>query len=121
MPCGGNKEERSSTTAKKEQLKLRAVTRGKDILCEVAAHNLKKTVMKHFKEDESDIASACAIFHKRHEEKTGKHITTISEFEQVIKTFSKLPKSEIDQLIKEGKEEDMKRNNIVKEMMKRHS
>jgi hypothetical protein len=95
-------------------------TKGKDILCEVTAHKLKKTVMKHVKEAESDIASACAIFHKRHEQKTGKFITTINEFEQVTKTFSKLPKSEIDELIKEGREEDRKRNELLKEMRKGH-
>jgi hypothetical protein len=99
-----NKEERSA--------------KGKDILCEVAAHKLKKTVLKHVKEAESDIASACAVFHKRHEEKTGKSITTISEFEKVTKAFSQLPKSEMDKLIEEGKEEDRKRNDILKEMRK---
>lgn len=106
----GNKEEKEERSAK-----------GKDILCEVAAHKLKKTVLKHVKEAESDIASACAVFHKRHEKKTGRSITTISEFEKVTKAFSQLPQSEMEELIKEGKEEDKKRNDIMKEIMKRRS
>jgi hypothetical protein len=107
MPCKEDEAERC--------------TKGKDALCEVAAHKLKKTVMKHVKDAESDIANACAIFHKRHEQKTGKSITTISEFEQVTKAFSELPKSEMEELIKEGKEEDKKSNETLKEMMKRRS
>lgn len=107
MPC--NKDEEDERRAK-----------GKDILCEIAAHKLKKTIMKHVKEAESDIASACAIFHKRYEQKTGKPITTVSEFEQVTKAFSKLPKSEMEQLIKEGKDEDKKRSYTLKEMIRSH-
>lgn len=82
-------------------------TEGKAVLCGVAAHNLKKTIMRDV-EEESDIAEACMVFHKRHELKTGKPTTTISEFQKVIRDFSKLPKEEIEKLIKESKEEDKK-------------
>ena len=98
---------------KEERLK------GKIVLCDVAAHNIKKTIMKNVKEAESDIATACTIFHRKHEIKTGRPIKTISEFEQVTKEFSKLPRSEIEKLIKESKEEDRKRFEILKEMKKR--
>lgn len=77
----------------------------KILLCNNAARNIKKTIMKDFKEAESDIASACSIFHKKYEQKTGKSIETISEFEQVTREFSKLPRHEIDKLIKESKED----------------
>jgi hypothetical protein len=83
-------------------------TEGKAVLCGVVAHNLKKTIMRDVKEEESDIAEACMVFHKRHEQKTGKPTTTISEFQKVIRDFSKLPKEEIEKLIKESKEEDKK-------------
>lgn len=110
MPCKTKEEER--------QIK------GKVMLCDIAARNIKKTIMKDVKETESDIASACAIFHKRHEQKTGKHITTISEFEKVTREFSNLSRSEMEKLITEGKEEeeeeDKKRHDIFKEMMKKH-
>jgi hypothetical protein len=89
-------------------------TKGKAILCEIAAHKIKNAIMKNIKETESDIASACAIFHKRHELKTGKPITTINEFEQVTREFSKLPKLEMEKLIKEGKEEDKKNSEMLK-------
>ncbi len=101
-------------------------TKGKIILCDVVAHNIKKTIMKNMKnnnmlskEAESDIAAACAIFHKKHELKTGRPIKTIREFSDVTKEFSKLPRSEIEKLIKEGKEEDKKRYKTLKEMRKR--
>ena len=94
-------------------------TKGKIVLCDVAAHNIKKTIMKNVKEAESDIAAACAIFHRKHELKTGRPIKTIIEFSEVTKEFSKLPRSEIEKLIKEGKEEDRKRYEILKEMKKR--
>lgn len=94
--------------------------KGKVMLCDIAARNIKKTIMKDVKEAESDIASACAIFHKRHEQKTGKPITTISEFEKVTREFSNLSRSEMEKLITEGKEEDKKRHDTFKEMMKRH-
>ncbi len=77
----------------------------KDMLCLTVARNLKKSIMKNVKEAELDIAKACTIFHRRHEQKTGKPIVTISEFEQVTRAFSKLPKYEMDKLIREGKEE----------------
>jgi len=93
---------------------------GKAILCERAAHNIKKTIMANVKEAEGDISSACAIFHKKHEEKTGKPILTISEFEQVTKEFSKLSETEIQKLIKEGKEEHEKRSKFLKEIKRRH-
>ena len=83
-------------------------TKGKVMLCNVAAHNIKKTIMKGVRETEEDIACACAIFHKKYEQKTGKPITTISEFEKVTREFSRLPRPEIEKLIKEGKEEEKK-------------
>jgi hypothetical protein len=88
---------------KKEIQERRA--EGKSVLCGVVAHNLKKTIMKNAKETESDIAEACAIFHKRHEQKTGRPIKTIREFEQVTRDLSKLPKEEIEKLINESKDE----------------
>jgi hypothetical protein len=88
-------------------------TKGKAILCEIAAHKIKNIIMKDIKETESDIASACAIFHKRHELKTGKPITTINEFEQVTRVFSKLSKEEMEKLIEEGKEEDKKNSEML--------
>lgn len=94
--------------------------KGKVMLCNIAARNIKNTIMKNVKEAESDIASACAIFHKKHELKTGKPITTISEFEKVTREFIKLSRSEIEKLIKEGKEEEKKLSGGLKEMMKRH-
>ena len=112
-----NKDRKEEDEEKEEDKERRA--KGKVILCEIAAHNIKKTLMKDVKEAESDIASACAIFHKRHELKTGKPITTINEFEQVTREFSKLSKSEMKKLIEEGKEEDKKSSDILKEMMKR--
>jgi hypothetical protein len=81
---------------------------GNEVLCKVAAHNLKKTIMRDIKETESDIADACMIFHKKHEQKTGKRTETISEFEQVTRDFSKLTGPEIEKLINEDKEEDKK-------------
>lgn len=94
--------------------------KGKVILCNLAARNIKRTIMKDVKEAESDIASACAIFHKRHEKRTGKSITTIGEFEKVTREFSSLSRSEMEKLIKESKEEeDKKRNDTFKEMMRR--
>lgn len=102
-----------------EEEKEERHTKGKDALCNLAARNLKKTIMKDVKEAESDIASACSVFHKRHEQKTGKPITTIGEFENVTREFSKLPRQEIDKLIKEGKEEEKKRHEFLKEMRKR--
>ncbi len=80
-------------------------TKGKIILCDIAAHKIKNTIMKNIKEAESDIALACTIFHKKYELEKGRPIKTISEFEQVTKEFSKLPRSEIEKLIKESKEE----------------
>ena len=44
---------------------------GKILLCNNAARNIKKTIMKDFKEAESDIDSACSIFHKNYEQKQG--------------------------------------------------
>lgn len=99
---------------KEERLK------GKIVLCDVAAHNIKKTIMKNVKEAESDIATACTIFHRKHEIKTGRPIKTISEFEQVTKEFSKLSRPEIETLIKESKEEDKKLQEIIKRMRKGH-
>lgn len=113
MPCEEKKKEVD------EEAKERR-TKGKAVLCDVAAHNLKKTIMRNVKEAESDIAGACAIFHKRHEKKTGRPIKTISEFEQVTRDFSKLSKEEIEKLIQEDKEEDKKRNEVLEEMMKKH-
>lgn len=75
-------------------------TGGNIVLCKVAARNLKKTTMKDIKKTESEIAEACIIFHKRHEEKTGKRTKTINEFEKVTRDFSKLTTHEIDKLIK---------------------
>lgn len=92
--------------------------KGKIVLCDVAAHNIKKTIMKNVKETESDIAVACTIFHRKHELKTGRPINTIREFAEVTKEFSKLSRSEIEKLIKEGKEEDKKRYETLKEMRK---
>lgn len=94
-------------------------TKGKAILCENVARNIRKTIMTNVEAAESDIAGACAIFHKKHEEKTGKPILTISEFEQVTKEFSKLPEIEIQKLIKEGKEEHEKRSKFLKEIKRR--
>src|SRR3972149_11312289 len=85
--------------------------KGKVMLCDIAARNIKKTIMKDIKEAGTDIASACSRFHKKHEQKTGKPIITISEFESVTRDFSKLSRSEIDKLIKESKEE----NKLIKE------
>ena len=90
MPCKTKEEEKRS--------------KGRVVLCDIAARNIKRTVMKDVKE--ADIASACVIFHKRHEHRTGEPVTTISGFEKVTREFSKLPRSEIEKLIKEGKEED---------------
>jgi hypothetical protein len=98
MPCKEKMKE------EKKEVKERR-TEANDILCKVAAHNLKKTIMKDIKETESDIAGACMIFHKQHEEKTGKHTKTINEFEKITRDFGKLTGSEIDKLIKEGKNE----------------
>lgn len=106
MSCEINKQERR--------------TKGKIMLCETVAHKIKYTIMKDIKAAESDIASACVTFHKRHEQKTGKPITTINEFELVTRQFSQLPKSEIEELIKEGKEEDRKSNETLKEIMRRN-
>lgn len=75
--------------------------------------------MKNVKDAESDIAIACTIFHRKDELKTGRPIKTIREFSDVTKEFSKLPKSKIEKLIKESKEEDKKRYKILKEMKKR--
>lgn len=94
-------------------------TKGKIVLCDMVAHNIKKTIMKNVKEAESDIAAACAIFHRKHELKTGRPIKTIREFSDVTEEFSKLHRSEIEKLIKEGKEEGKKRYKILKEMKKR--
>lgn len=88
--------------------------KGKIMLCNVAARNIKKTIMKNVKEAEGDIAIACTTFHKRHEIKTGRPITTIGEFEEVTREFSKLPRSEIEKLIKEGKEEQKKFYEMLK-------
>ena len=92
--------------------------KGKIVLCNNAARSIKKTIMKDFKAAESDIASACSIFHKKHEQKTGRSIDTISEFEQVIKEFSKLPRFEIEKLIDEGKELDKKRSEALETIRK---
>lgn len=92
--------------------------KGKVMLCDNAARNLKKTIMKDVKEAESDIASACSTFHIKHEQKTGKPIETINEFEQVTNEFSKLSRSEIDKLIKEGKEADKKRSDALETIRK---
>lgn len=92
--------------------------KGKVMLCDTAARNIKKTIMKDVKEAESDIASACSMFHRKYEQKTGRPIETISEFEQVTKDFSKLPRSEIDKLIKEGKEENKELQDVLKTMIK---
>ena len=102
------------------ETKEKRSTKGKVVLCDVAAHNIKKTIMKDFKEAETDIAGACSIFHKRHEQKTGRPIITVSEFEQVTKEFSKLSRPEIETLIKESKEEDKKLQEIIKRMRKGH-
>lgn len=101
MPCKEKKKE-DNETSKERRIE------GKAVLCGVVAHNLKKTTMIDVKEEESDIAEACMVFHKRHEQKTGRPIKTISEFQKVIRDFSKLPKEEIEKLIKESKEEDKK-------------
>lgn len=93
--------------------------KGKVILCDNAARNIKKTIMKDFKKAESDIASACSIFHKKHEQKTGRPIETMIEFEQVTKEFSQLPRSEINKLIEEGREEDKRLQDVLKTMRKR--
>lgn len=103
MSCGEKKKEDDKEVKEKR-------AGGNAVLCGVAAHNLKKTIMRNVKESESDIAGACIIFHKKHEQNTGKPIKTISEFERVTKEFSKLPKEEMEKLIKESKEEDKKCN-----------
>lgn len=82
------------------------LSKGKAMLCDTAARNIMRTTMKNIKESESDIASACSIFHKKHEQKTGKRILTMGEFVKVTEEFSKLPRSEVEKLIKEGKEVD---------------
>ena len=76
--------------------------------------------MKDIKEAVSDISGACAIYHKKREQKTGKPILTISEFEKVTGEFSKLSRSEIDELIKENREEHKKRQEMFKRMGRRH-
>lgn len=95
-------------------------TKGKVMLCDIAARNIKKTIMKDIKEAESDIAGACAIFHRKYEKETGKPIITISEFEKATKEFSKLSKSEMEKLIEESKEEDKRRSKMLKTMKRRH-
>lgn len=97
MPCGETKKKDKEDAKEKR-------AGGNEVLCIVAAHNLKKTIMKNIKETESDIAEACMIFHKKYEQKTGKSTKTISEFEQVTRDFSKLTGPEIEKLIKEDKE-----------------
>ena len=86
---------------------------GKIMLCNNVARKIKNNIMKDFKGAESDIASACSIFHKKHEQKTRRPIETIGEFEQVTKEFSNLPISEIDKLIEEGKELDKRRSEAI--------
>ncbi len=86
---------------------------GKVMLCNNVARKIKNTIMKDFKAAESDIASACSIFHNKHELKTGKPIDTIGEFEQVTKEFSNLHRSELDKLIEEGKKFDKKRSEAL--------
>ncbi len=88
--------------------------KGKIMLCDNAARKIKNTIMKDVKEAESDIAKARSIFHKKHEQNTGRPIETVAEFEQVIEDFSKLPRSEIDKLIEEGREEDKKLKDLIK-------
>ena len=78
------------------------------------------SVFKAIKESESDIASACSIFHKKHEQKTGKPILTMGEFVKVTEEFSKLPISEVEKLIKEGKEEDIRQQKALGAMRKSH-
>ncbi len=92
--------------------------KGKVVLCGTVARNIKRTTMKGIKESESDIASACSIFHKKHEQKTGKPILTMGEFVKVTEEFSKLPISEVEKLIKEGKEEDIRRQKALSAMRK---
>lgn len=79
--------------------------KGKIMMCGTAARKIKNTIMKDIREAESDIAAACSLFHKRHEQKTGRTIDTIEEFEQVTREFSRLPRSELDKLIEEGKKD----------------
>ena len=93
---------------------------GKVVLCSIAARKIKQTIMKNVKEAEEDISTACSIFHKKHELKTGRPITTISEFTEVTKEFSKLSRPELEKLIKEGKEEKKKRYEVLKEIKKRY-
>lgn len=93
--------------------------KGKVMLCDNAARKIKNTIMKDVKTAESDIALACSMFHKKHEQKTGRSIETIVEFEQVTKEFGQLPRSEIDKLIEEGREEDKKLQDVLKTMRRR--
>ena len=77
---------------------------GKVVLCDIVARKIKQTIMKNAKEAEEDISAACSIFHKKHEIKTGRPITTIRQFIEVTKEFSKLSRPELEKLIKEIKE-----------------
>ena len=88
--------------------------KGKIMLCDNAARKIKNTIMKDVKAAESDIALACSIFHKKHEQKTGRSIETIVEFEQVTKEFSELPRTEINKLIEEGRKEDKELKDLIK-------
>lgn len=95
--------------------------KGKTMLCDTVARNIKRTTMKDIKESESDIASACSIFHKKHEQKIGKPILTMGEFVKVTEEFSKLSRSEVEKLIKEGKEEeDIRQQKALGAMRKSH-
>lgn len=93
--------------------------KGKIMLCDTVGRNIKRTIMKDVKIAESDIAIACSIFHKKHELKTGKHIVTMKEFEDVTKEFSRLTRTEMEKLIKEGNDANKNHHNTFKEMMKR--
>jgi hypothetical protein len=78
--------------------------RTKTLLCKTAARKISKELMKTVKTVEQDIGNACMVYNQEYEQKLGRPILTIQEFEDAVTKFSKLPKEEIEKLILKGKE-----------------
>lgn len=75
---------------------------------EGACKAIAKFILKEVKQAESDIAKGCSSYEKEYEKRTGKPISTIEQMTKIATEFSKLPLSEKQKYIEQGKKEHIK-------------
>lgn len=87
--------------------------RAKISLCGNAARKLSSGLLKELKAAEEDIGNACMVYNQEYEQRLGRPIATIREFEESVTEFSKLPKDQIERLIQEGRVRAKQRKDMI--------